>query len=490
MAFQIDPNIPLQAGKVQFDPASILMQAQQNAANLEKHRFEMQKLREDYDLAKEQRKQQKAMQMGIASDLGRIQSGTPAQYSQPSYAQTMPTGQMSQGMTGVLASERGQNMPQPAMFGENILQGNVDFNREMVSPAVAGREPSYLEMLQIGFKNAMLAKDAESAFKYAAAIKQQQQADRELNAPIGNPYPTYDAQGNFVGTRVMTKAGQEVAFGTQGTTTVKPDVITAKDKAEREFQQQKLDRELALKAQELAQKESEARVKADIERAKVGVESSDNAIDPDAPWAKVVNPKEREKLKATVAIKDNARLDELRDAVTRARANLRDMQRFSELNQRTGTGGINEKYNPVTFNADKQEMEAIEARLTPQMRPIGSGATSDFEGKMYGRGIPQVSKSGTANREIRLTAERAMKLGEAELAFKEQFLQENGYLPKDSQTNQFLQQFESTGKINHGDTLNQLPPTAPKGAVAKNAQTGKPEFIFNGSKWIPVGGSK
>jgi len=52
MAFQIDPNIPLQAGKVQFDPASILMQAQQNGAALEKHRFEMQKLREDYDLQK------------------------------------------------------------------------------------------------------------------------------------------------------------------------------------------------------------------------------------------------------------------------------------------------------------------------------------------------------------------------------------------------------------------------------------------------------
>jgi len=66
MAFQIDPSIPLQAQRTTFDPASILMQAQQNGLALEKHRFEMQKLREDYDLAKEQRKQQKAMQMGIA----------------------------------------------------------------------------------------------------------------------------------------------------------------------------------------------------------------------------------------------------------------------------------------------------------------------------------------------------------------------------------------------------------------------------------------
>ena len=66
MAFQIDPSIPLQANKVQFDPASIIMQAQQNADNLEKHRFEMQRLREQYDAEKEARKQQKQMQMGIA----------------------------------------------------------------------------------------------------------------------------------------------------------------------------------------------------------------------------------------------------------------------------------------------------------------------------------------------------------------------------------------------------------------------------------------
>jgi hypothetical protein len=109
---------------------------------------------------------------------------------------------------------------------------------------------------------------------------------------------------------------------------------------------------------------------------------------------------------------------------------------------------------------------------------------------MYGRGIPQTSKTGNANREIRLAAEKAMKLGEAELAFKEDYLQRYGYLPKDSQTKEFLKQFEDKGKINHGDTLSQLPAKAPKGAVAKNAKTGKPEYIFNGTKWIPVGSAK
>ncbi len=171
MAFQIDPNIPLQAGKVQFDPASILMQAQQNSAALEKHRFEMQKLREDYDLAKEQRKQQKAMQMGIASDLARIQSGTPAQYN-TTFPQTMPTGQMPQGMTGVLANERGQNMPQPALFGENILQGDFDVNREVVSPAIAPKQPDIKDVLTAQFNAAMAAQDVETAFDAAKKLKE------------------------------------------------------------------------------------------------------------------------------------------------------------------------------------------------------------------------------------------------------------------------------------------------------------------------------
>ena len=250
MAFQIDPNIPLQANKVQFDPAAILMQAQQNGAALEKHRFEMQKLREDYDLAKEQRKQQKAMQMGIASDLAGIRSGTPAQYA-PMQFQQQP--QQPKAYTGDL------------MGGDFQLGGNNDPSNgsyqlgggEVTQEAVAGREPSYLEQLQIAAKRALQVGDVDSAFKYSQAMQQQRVAEREQNAPVGNPYPTYDAQGNFVGTRVMTKAGQEVAFGTQGTTTVKPDVLTAKDKLQQQFEQQKLDRQLAMEQKKIDAKAKE-----------------------------------------------------------------------------------------------------------------------------------------------------------------------------------------------------------------------------------------
>ena len=173
MAFQIDPSIPLQAQRTTFDPASILMQAQQNSAALEKHRFEMQKLREDYDLAKEQRKQQKAMQMGIASDLAGIQSGTPAQYAPTRFEQTPQRGQMPQGMTGVLRSEQRQQMPQPQAFGEEILNGDFRLGGgEVTQEAVAGRQPTYPEMLAIGLKQAMMVGDDKKIMEYAKALEE------------------------------------------------------------------------------------------------------------------------------------------------------------------------------------------------------------------------------------------------------------------------------------------------------------------------------
>jgi hypothetical protein len=260
MAYSINAEIPLQGKQVDLSRGiDLFQQAQTNAANLEKHRFEMQKLREDYDLAKEKRKQEKAMSMGIASDLNRITEGSPAQYAPTRFEQTPQRGQMPQGMTGVMMREQGKQMPQPQAFGEEILQGNFNPNGggEVTQEAVAGREPSYLEQLQIAAKRALQVGDVESAFKYTQAMQQQRVAEREQNAPVGNPYPTYDAQGNFVGTRVMTKAGQEIPFGAQGTTTVKPDVLTTKDKLERDFQERKFRAEQEKAAKELALKERE-----------------------------------------------------------------------------------------------------------------------------------------------------------------------------------------------------------------------------------------
>ena len=211
MAFQIDPNIPLQAGKVQFDPASILMQAQTNAANLEKHRFEMQKLREDYDLAKEKRKQEKAMQMGIASDLAGIQSGSPAQYAPTRFEQTLQRGQMPQGMTGVMMREQGQQMPQPQAFGEEILNGDFRLGGgEVTQEAVAGRQPTYAEMLAIGLKQAMLTKNQDEIFKYAKAI---QETEKQAVKSGMNPTKGINPQTMQPDYFVVNELGQKQFLG-------------------------------------------------------------------------------------------------------------------------------------------------------------------------------------------------------------------------------------------------------------------------------------
>jgi len=205
MAFQIDPNIPLQAGKVQFDPAAILMQAQTNAANLEKHRFEMQKLREDYDLAKEKRKQEKAMQMGIASDLAGIQSGSPAQYAPTRFEQTPQRGQMPQGMTGVMMREQGQQMPQPQAFGEEILNGDFRLGGgEVTQEAIAGREPVPIDFLKSVLKQSMLNRDYDNALKFQKAI---QESEKTTNEYYGGLTEGIDPKTGQPVLLAMTKTG-------------------------------------------------------------------------------------------------------------------------------------------------------------------------------------------------------------------------------------------------------------------------------------------
>jgi len=157
--FQINPNIPLQALVNPVNFADSLTKAQ----NYEANALKLQALRDEYNAAKEERDRQKAMRLGMANELQKMQQGTPAQY-RTTFPQTMPTGRMPSGMTGVLANERGQNLPQPALFGENILQGNFDINRELVSPAISPKQPDIKDVLTAQFNAAVANNDVATAF--------------------------------------------------------------------------------------------------------------------------------------------------------------------------------------------------------------------------------------------------------------------------------------------------------------------------------------
>lgn len=160
----LDTRIPLQVQERDYGRGFDTMQQSQM------NQLKLQALRDEYNAAKDEKLRQKQMRKDMASDLQKLQQGTTAQYK-TTFPQTMPTGQMPQGMTGVLASERGQNMPQPALFGENILEGNFDVNREMVSPAVAGRTPDIKDYLEIRMKQAFAHGDKDGLFETAKLLK-------------------------------------------------------------------------------------------------------------------------------------------------------------------------------------------------------------------------------------------------------------------------------------------------------------------------------
>ena len=82
----LDTRIPLMAQERDYGRGfDTMQQAQENQLRL-------QALRDEYNAAKEERDRQKAIRQGMASELQKIQQGTPAQY-RTTFPQTMPTGQ-------------------------------------------------------------------------------------------------------------------------------------------------------------------------------------------------------------------------------------------------------------------------------------------------------------------------------------------------------------------------------------------------------------
>ena len=199
MAFQIDPNIPLQSLANPVNFADSLTKAQ----NYETNALKLQALRDEYNAAKEERDRQKAIRQGMASELQKMKQGTPAQY-RTTFPQTIPTGQMSSGMTGVLASERGQNLPQPALFGENILQGNFDVNRELVSPAIAPKQPDIKDILTAQFNAAVANNDVATAFD---ATKKLKELEKSPNKYFGGLTKGFDPKTNKPLFLAMSEAG-------------------------------------------------------------------------------------------------------------------------------------------------------------------------------------------------------------------------------------------------------------------------------------------
>lgn len=112
---------------------------------------------------------------------------------------------------------------------------------------------------------------------------------------------------------------------------------------------------------------------------------------------------------AGLSVQEQKALADIRARAAVQRTDLADTERFARLAEEQDTGGL--FAIPILGDAlasgavalgDEQvdEMREISARLTPQQRPAGSGATSDFEQRLYGRSVPAVGRTEGANQAV------------------------------------------------------------------------------------------
>lgn len=119
------------------------------------------------------------------------------------------------------------------------------------------------------------------------------------------------------------------------------------------------------------------------------------------------------------------------DAVAGMQATVDRMKRFQQLNEATkdnwtGPGPITNVLPNISD--DMKEMEAIAAEITPQMRVPGSGASSDFDAKMFQKATVGTGKRYGTNKNI-AEAYIASKTNEMQKPdFLEAYMSANGHL--------------------------------------------------------------
>lgn len=120
-------------------------------------------------------------------------------------------------------------------------------------------------------------------------------------------------------------------------------------------------------------------------------------------------------------------MTDTRAAATSARGLRGLVQDF--LSQMESAGGYQGPGSGVQiWNPHTRAMTALAARMTGLMRPAGSGATSDFEQRLYARGAPSVDNTPEANREIATGLMRAADIMQARQFFFEMYAETYGTL--------------------------------------------------------------
>lgn len=122
----------------------------------------------------------------------------------------------------------------------------------------------------------------------------------------------------------------------------------------------------------------------------------------------------------------------IRTEAEKAAGGIADLDRFSTLNRKQGTGGylgLPGIRNVVGWvDPELSEMNAITDRLTPMQREPGSGAMSDRDVEMYKSSTVNAGRYGNANRNVGQRAKAGMMRQRDYAAFMDYFARVNGTL--------------------------------------------------------------
>jgi hypothetical protein len=153
-----------------------------------------------------------------------------------------------------------------------------------------------------------------------------------------------------------------------------------------------------------------------------------STLDVNAPWSNLTN-KQAGPLRASTLTNAQKQLAEMREATQGDAASMQMMDQFLNLNSRESTGGLIDKFGPESLKfGDTAAMLALQKKMTPLQRPPGSGATSDFEQKMYALGIPNISNDFSVNQQTRMANAALTEVRSARLKHYEEYLAKYGHL--------------------------------------------------------------
>lgn len=133
-----------------------------------------------------------------------------------------------------------------------------------------------------------------------------------------------------------------------------------------------------------------------------------------------------------LATREMMALDDARAAARQADEAARTAEQFVEINRRQNTGGLwgLPMVGKVVgaFDPEVNQLNALAARMAPQQRVPGSGATSDRDLSLYLQAVPGIEKPGPANsaiaRQARADAERRGQYAQ----FLDRYVQQTGTL--------------------------------------------------------------